>query len=218
MELVSNCVVYQKVSELVLTRAGKVAANLEAKPEPIQKGNGDNPFQIPQVKVEGLDDFLEEVERLNPELQKARDEIANTQTVSFYPGLGELFCPGAALVCHPPGMEGSPMGCSCVQSWYAEETHPATGKVKRRFVLVIEFIVSVGEELVFVAASDVYPEFHDASRNVPLRDLQHRKLCPDVNPADQVLLQRLQQRGEFYASVATKNHYLEYVSVGRWPC
>lgn len=73
---------------------------------------------------------------------------------------------------------------------------------------VIEFIVSVGEELVFVAASDVYPEFHDPSRNLPLKDLSHRKLSG--NEDDTELLKRLQQRGEFYASVATNNHYLEY--------
>jgi len=81
--------------------------------------------------------------------------------------------------------------------------------MKRRFILVVEFIVSVGEELVFVAASDVYPEFHDTSRNVPLKDLTHRKLDP-ANADDAALLKRLQQRGEFYASVATHNHYLEY--------
>jgi DNA replication protein DnaC len=104
-------------------------------------------------------------------------------------------------------MEGSPLGCSCVQSWYSEENNPATNKIKRRFVLVLEFVVSVGDELVFVAATDVYPEFHDASRNAPIKDLTHRKLS-DLD--DEVLLQRLQQRGEFYASVATKNHYLEY--------
>jgi DNA replication protein DnaC len=84
--------------------------------------------------------------------------------------------------------------------------------MKRRFILVIEFMVSVGDEVVFVAASDVYPEFHDPSRNVPIRDLTHRKLLPEHIPADQDLLDRLQQRGEFYASVATHNHYLQYQS------
>lgn len=151
MELLSNCGVYQKVSELILTRAGQVAAALEAQP-PRRSGNDDNLFQIPQVTVEGLDDFLQEVERLNPSLQQARDEIKETQSVSFYPGLGELFCPGSRLLCYPDGMEGSPLGCSCVQSWYVEELNKATNKMKRRFVLVVEFMVSVGEELVFVAA------------------------------------------------------------------
>jgi len=109
MELLSNCGVYQKVSELILTRAGKVAAALEAKPSPVPTGNSDNPFQIPQVKVDGLDAFLQEVERLNPSLQTAREEIQESQTVSFYPGLGELFCPGSRLLCYPEGMEGSPL-------------------------------------------------------------------------------------------------------------
>jgi hypothetical protein len=69
-------------------------------------------------------------------------------------------------------------------------------------------VVSVGDELVFVAATDVYPEYHDLTRNVPVKDLTHRKLTD--NAEDLLLLTRLQQRGEFYASVATKNHYLEY--------
>jgi hypothetical protein len=121
-------------------------------------------------------------------------------------------------------MEGTPLGCSVVQNWYDEEVNTITNKVKRRFILVIEFLVSVGDELVFVAASDVYPEFHgDPSRNVSIKDLQHRKLWvqdDDIHDAnathhppnkdDQSLLDRLQQRGEFYASVATKNHFLEY--------
>ena len=81
-------------------------------------------------------------------------------------------------------MEGIPIGCSCVQSWYAEELNKATNKTKRRFILVIEFIVSVGDELVFVAASEVYPEFHDPSRNAPIKDLTHRKLLPGVIPGD----------------------------------
>ena len=57
--------------------------------------------------------------------------------------------------------------------------------------------------------ADVYPEFHDTSRNLPLKDLSHRKLLDD-SLEDSSLLNRLQQRGEFYASVATKNHFLEY--------
>jgi len=212
MELLSNCGVYQKVSELILKRAGQVAANTTN-----STSRDKNPRRIPQVRVEGLSDFLAQIEKLVPALQQARDELENTQTVSFYPGLGELFCPGSKLLCYPEGMEGSPLGCSCVQSWYAEELNKATGKVKRRFVLVVEYIVSVGDELVFVAASDVYPEFHDPTRNVPLKDLSHRKLEPTRNPQDADLLQRLQQRGEFYASVATHNHYLEYHSHSFFP-
>jgi len=214
MELLSNCGVFQKVSDLLVQRAGRVAdAVLNNKAD----GNIKNPFRIPQLRVDGLDMFLQELETLAPSLQQARDEIKESQTVSFYPGLGELFTPGSKLFCHPEGMDGSPVGCSCVQSWYAEEINKATNKVKRRFVLVIEFIVSVGDELVFVAASDVYPEFHDTSRNVPIKDLKHRKLLPERYPEDISFLERLQQRGEFYASVATKNHYLEYHSDSFFP-
>ncbi|KAL3930045.1 MAG: hypothetical protein SGBAC_011944 [Bacillariaceae sp.] len=209
MELLSNCGVFQKVSELILKRAGAAHERITNNDTTADESN---PFEIPQIRVDGLDDFLSELEKLNPALLKARDEVLDTQTVSFYPGLGELFTPGAQLVCHPEGMEGSPLGCSCVQSWYTEELNKATNTMKRRFILVIEFMVSVGDEVVFVAASDVYPEFHDPSRNVPIRDLTHRKLLPDQNPADQDLLDRLQKRGEFYASVATHNHYLEYQS------
>jgi len=63
---------------------------------------------------------------------------------------------------------------------------------------------------------DVYPEFFDSTRNVPLKDLTHRKLLDD-NPKDAALLQRLQQRGEFYASTATHNHYLEYAAHSFFP-
>ncbi|KAL7573806.1 hypothetical protein ACA910_007832 [Epithemia clementina (nom. ined.)] len=216
MELISNCGVFQKVSELVLQRAGQVAdkvANVTASDAVDNDGtsNGNkNPYQIPQVRVEGLEDFLQTIEQLVPTLKQARDEIEQTQSVNFFPGLGELFCPGSKVLCYPEGMEGSPLGCSCVQSWYSEELNKATNKMKRKFVLVVEFVVSVGDELVFVAATDVYPEFHDPSRSVPLRDLTHRKLDPVKNAEDASLLQRLQQRGELYASVATHNHYLEY--------
>ena len=223
MELISNCGVFQKVSELILQRAGQVADAVTTAqrngPSTETDNNNDknpNPFRIPQVRVEGLTEFLQTIETLVPDLQKARDEIEQTQSVSFYPGLGELFSPGSKVLCYPEGMEGSPLGCSCVQSWYSEELNKATNKVKRRFVLVVEFLVSVGDELVFVAATDVYPEFFDPTRNVPLKDLTHRKLNEN-NPEDMSLLQRLQQRGEFYASVATHNHYLEYFPNSFYP-
>lgn len=201
MELLSNCGIYQKVSEMILQH------------QPTDTGYKDKGHtKIPQltVMVEGLDDFLTLVEKLVPELAQARHEILHTQSVSFYPGLGELFSPGAPLTCFPEGLEGTPVGCSVIQTWYDEELNKATNKIKRRFILVLEFIVSVGDKLCFVAASDVYPEFHDPSRNQPLKDLAHRRLWPEQNVEDTTLLQRLQQRGEFYASVATKNHYLEY--------
>ena len=186
MELLSKCGVYQKVSELILQAVGKGSA--------------------PTIVVHQLDDLLNMIEDQTPSLAIARQEIADTQTVSFFPGLGELFPPGADLVCYPDGTEGTPLGCQVVQCWYDEETNLATQKTKRRFILVVEFIVSVGDALVFVAASDVYPEFHDPTRNTPIKDLTHRRLWSN----DDRWKARLQQRGEFYASVATHNHYLEY--------
>ncbi|KAL7469945.1 hypothetical protein ACHAXS_010182 [Conticribra weissflogii] len=215
MELLSNCGVYQRVSELIISRCNNAT-------DIVAKGRSDgntqqNPYRIPQIRVEGLETFLNKIEELFPALGIARDEIKNTQTVSFHPGLGELFSPGAKLVCFPEGMEGTPLGVSCVQSWYDEELNRATNKVKRRFILVVEFMVSVGEEIVFVAASEVYPEFHDLSRNVPIRDLNHRLLDPINNQDDATLIERLQNRGEFYASVATDNHYLEYHANAFYP-
>ena len=195
MELVSNCGVAQALSSLLLKETAKASVSGST---------------APQVIVEGLDDFLQEVEKQTPALEKARQEIHQTQTVSFFPGLGELFSPGSKLICHPDGMEGLPLGLSSVQCWYSEDLNPATNTMKRRFVLVMEFIVSVGDELVFVACTDVYPEFHDPNRNVPIKELTHRKLDIENSLDDQQLLQRLQQRGMFYASTATSNHYLEY--------
>jgi hypothetical protein len=209
MELLSSSGVSQKVSELILKRAAQVADYIKGQ-KPAGNDRTKNPYRVPQVRVEGLEEFLVAFERLAPSLQQARDEIEQTASVSFYPGLGELFTPGSKLSCFPEGMEGTPLGCQVVQCWYDEELNKATGKVKRRFILCVEFIVSVGDQLVFVAASDVYPEFHDPSRNVPVKDLTHRKLLPETNEEDKHLMERLQQRGEFYASVAVKNHYLEY--------
>ena len=207
MELLSNCGVYQQISEMIIQRCNAVSdgfANMK------RVGNNGDRVCIPKVSVDGLADFLQTIEDLVPSLAVAREEIKNTQSVSFYPGLGELFSPGAKLVCYPEGMEGTPLGVSCVQSYYDEELNRATNKVKRRFILVVEFVVSVGTELVFVAASEVYPEFHDVGRNMPIRDLNHRRIDTLNSQEDAVLIQRLQHRGEFYASVATSNHYLQY--------
>ena len=203
MELLSNCGVYQKISELIIGRCNAVS-------DRVAKEGGEMGCKGVQVVVEGLSDFLQTIEELVPALAVAREEIATTQTVSFHPGLGELFRPGAQLICHPDGMEGTALGVSCVQSWYDEELNRATNKVKRRFILVVEFVVSVGTELVFVAASEVYPEFHDVNRSIPIRDLNHRRIDPTNNEDDASLIQRLQERGEFYASVSVDNHYLEY--------
>lgn len=213
MELLSNCGVYQEISELIVRRCND-ASDRVSKSKGSGKDDGEedgqNSFGIPTIRVDGLSEFLNKIEELYPALATARDEIANTQTVSFHPGLGELFAPGSSLICHPDGMEGTPLGVRVVQSWYDEELNRATNKLKRRFILVVEFVVSVGEELVFVAASEVYPEFHDAGRNMPMRDLNHRRIDPMTNDDDAILMKRLQNRGEFYASVGTDNHYLEY--------
>jgi len=211
MELLSNCGIYQKVSELILSSCNKASDNI-SKTDCKKEGNSNdkNPYRIPQIRVEGITDFLKTMEEVSPNLANAREEIASSSTVSFYPGLGELFSPGSQLICFPEGMEGTPLGVRCVQSWYDEEMNRATNKVKRKFILVVEFVVSVGDELVFVAASEVYPEFHDVGRSVPIRDLNHRRLDPHNNSDDAILIDRMQRRGEFYASVATDNHYLEY--------
>jgi len=200
IELLSNGGVARKVVELLL--AATTTTTTEQQQQQQQR----------VVSIDGLDDFLDTIESVVPALAVARNEIDKFQSVSFYPGLGELFRPGSQLVCYPLD-GGTPLGCSCVQSWYASSDYnPATKRTKRRFVLVIEFIVSVGDELVFVAMTDVYPEFHDTSRNLPLKDLSHRKLCCSEQQSleDRSLLDRLQQRGEFYASVATQNHFLQY--------
>lgn len=195
MELLSNCGVFQKASELILKQLGKL------------KPHNNDLSKIPRVCVDGLDDFLETVEEHAPCLQQARDEINANRNVNFFPGLAEWFCPGSKLVCFPEDMDGTPVGCTVIQNWYSEDHNPATNTVKRRFILVVEYMVSVGTELVMVAATDVYPEFHDPTRSMPIKDLQHRKLDPIQ---DAPFLQRLQERGKFYASVSTHNHYLEY--------
>lgn len=205
MELLSSCGVYQSVSELILTQCHSASELVQKK---MKNGHDNNPYLVPQIQIEGLAEFLQEIEKLVPSLSVARDEIEETHSVSFHPGLGELFVPGSKLICYPEGMEGAPLGVSTVQSWYDEELNRATNKIKRRFILVVEFLVSVGEELVFVAASEVIPEFHDG-RNMSINELSHRHLDL-TKEEDENLLSRLQKRGAFYASVATDNHYLEY--------
>ena len=150
LELLSNGGVARKVVEILLKEIAK-AIDDNKKMSSIIDGNDSSIATTIKVVIDGLDEFLSAIEEAVPELQIARTEIETSQSVSFYPGLGELFCPGSKLVCYPEGMEGSPLGVSCVQSWYTEDHNQATGKTKRRFVLVIEFIVSVGDELVFVA-------------------------------------------------------------------
>ena len=116
MELISNCGVFQKVSELILQRAGQVADlvvvdnnnnnNMGAvKTEGDDNNNNNdnknkNLYRIPQVQVEGLEDFLQAIEDLVPTLKQARDEIEQTQSVNFYPGLGvSSYCFGCCCYC-----------------------------------------------------------------------------------------------------------------------
>ena len=103
MELISNCGVFQKVSELLLQRAGQVAdvvANVTPSNNNKEEGGGTNknPYRIPQVKVQGLEDFLQKIEELEPSLKQARDEIEQTQSVSFFPGLGVSSFPTCATL------------------------------------------------------------------------------------------------------------------------
>ena len=151
LELLSNGGVARTVVELLLTEMARALDHPKPSSGSDDHNNDEDDRSPLAVSIAGLDDLLEAIEGAVPELAAARAEIEGTQSVSFYPGLGELFGPGAKLVCYPEGMEGSPLGVSCVQSWYAEDHNHATGTTKRRFVLVIEFLVSVGDELVFVA-------------------------------------------------------------------
>ena len=74
-----------------------------------------------------------------------------------------------------------------------------------------------GDELVFVAASEVYPEFHNVGCPVPVHNHNHHLLDPDNNSNDVILIDRMQRRSEFYASVSTNNQYLEYHPTSFFP-
>jgi len=114
MELLSNCGVFQKVSELILQAFAAAAAAADPS----------SSNSIPHVRVDGLAEFLQELEARTPALQQARREIDQQETVSFFPGLGELFCPGSPLLCFPEGGIGE-LGCSVVQCWYVEDENKA---------------------------------------------------------------------------------------------
>jgi hypothetical protein len=98
MELLSNC----KMSEMILQRTGKVS---DAVSKNKKEGNDKNSYRIPQIRVDGLADILKAVDDISPSLQQARKEIEESQSVSFHPGLGELFTPGSKLLCHPAWRE-----------------------------------------------------------------------------------------------------------------
>jgi hypothetical protein len=122
MELLSNCGIYQKVSELLVKQIivaidyikkqqladdnsndNNKDDNKSNEKEKKQIFNNRNPYRVPQIQVDGLNEFLQQLNQLYPSLQIARNEINMTQTVSFYPGLGELFTPGSKLTCYPEG-------------------------------------------------------------------------------------------------------------------
>lgn len=79
MELLSNCGVYQKISELMLQCCN------DTKQMIMEEGAGKK-IHVPQVRVDGLLEFLQKIEELCPSLAVAREEIKNTQSVSFHPG------------------------------------------------------------------------------------------------------------------------------------
>ena len=65
MELLSNCGVYQKVSELILQRTGQVSDSLRRQGHRTNPtGNSHNPYRIPQIQVKGLEAFLQALEDL----------------------------------------------------------------------------------------------------------------------------------------------------------
>eukprot|EP00985_Skeletonema_marinoi_P024880 scaffold17737_cov108-Skeletonema_marinoi.AAC.2 len=90
MELLSNCGVYQKISELIIQRCNAVSDRvaMRNKGAAAAAGGDDDRLCIPKVTVDGLSDFLQTIEDLVPSLNLAREEIKNTQSVSFHPVLG----------------------------------------------------------------------------------------------------------------------------------
>lgn len=130
MELLSNCGIYQKVSELLVKQIMIAIDQIKMQYDQNKNNNNNdndnddndnddiitemnnmstsslmklNPYRVPQIQVDGLNEFLKMIETLTPSLQIARNEIKITQSVSFYPGLGELFTPGSKLTCYPEG-------------------------------------------------------------------------------------------------------------------
>lgn len=188
MELLSNCGVYQQVLDLLLK----------------------NPTA--SVEVDGLDDFLAKIESLEPQLRSSTTPPAAADTISFFPGIGELYTPGTKLLCHPEGLDGTPVGCTCVQGWYAAKENNSNSS-KLQYVLVVEFTVSCGDAIVVVAASEVIPEF-PADRPTAVRDLQFRPLD---KKNDASTWARLQKRGALYTSIATGHHFLEYYNDALYP-
>ena len=61
MELLSNCGVFQKVSELIVKQAGKASELVTNKSNSSDETK--NPYRIPQIHMDGLEAFLKEFER-----------------------------------------------------------------------------------------------------------------------------------------------------------
>lgn len=86
MELLSNCGVYQKISELILQCCNDTKQKIMETGGGGGGGSVGKKIHVPQVKVDGLLEFLQKIEELSPSLAVAREEIRNTQSVSFHPG------------------------------------------------------------------------------------------------------------------------------------
>jgi ATPase family associated with various cellular activities (AAA) len=231
MELLSNCGVYQTVLDLILKHH-----HHQHDPTTSTTTSSSSSIRSLSVVIDSLDSFLAMIASHAPDLAEARALISTTGTTNFYPGLGELYVPGTKVISYPGSLYGSPLGSTVVQSWYSEESNAATHQTKRSFVLVIEFVVSVGTKLVTVAATDVYPDFPNT---IGLHQLSHKILQQyeettdgdgDGDHGDRtassssrssssslLLLQRLHQRGAFYAQVATSPTYIYYGPASFYP-
>ncbi|CAD7957564.1 unnamed protein product [Amoebophrya sp. A120] len=121
----------------------------------------------------------------------------------------EVFRPGTKVVTYPENLQGAALGATVVQSSYTEEISRASGKTRRTFVLMLEFIVSVGDTLAFVGISEPYSEFEGSQ---PLKAFRHRPLATSAQPnvEEARMLQALIVRGMLYAEIATGYHYLQY--------
>lgn len=177
-------------------------------------------YQRP-VEVRDLDDFLHKVEESCPQIAECRAQLSSLSVargvggaagaapgycgVDFYPGLGECFPPGAQVVTAPENLDGALVGARVVQSYYTEEVAKATKKVKRSFILMLEFVASVGDKLAYIGMSDVYTEFDGKMR---VQDLRHRRV--DLLPDAASILKSLQKRGLFYADIAIKHTFVSY--------
>ena len=66
MEMLSNCGVYRKVSDLILYQSAKVADNIKNGDN--NNNNNNNPYIIPQIRLEGLEECFQAIESHAPSL------------------------------------------------------------------------------------------------------------------------------------------------------